>query len=612
MWPQAPPQTLDQLRTTLLAKIAQHFEHYTKERDEENATVFLGYFADMHAQQEGLAAYRRFACSFLESQADDLRRRMASPPSSPLFFAMVWASLWEQLAVFINQHQPIVDRLLHVPGEANFATSVLPGLSDVWTQIASDIVQAWRVHHHMDEQLSMIADTRTPVLESIRASPFTPGRIFGQKEKRGGSAAPSAAQSRASSPALHDTQHLDAILTELANMSSQWALFGQFLRRAMGLDAFAQVTSDVQTMMQNLLTSVFVPLQTYSLQMGVQKVHHLDTPDTSVRPYASSLPDDMFFALRAVLTRAFSTSDLRAVETIVQMALRMTEQDYLDIVVLRMDACRRALNVTRLVDGPRRIAAAREVRATMAVYVNALDTSAMYAERIQADLSENAFLEQYYDAEWEDGIFALTSAFALAGQLGTLAPKLRSALHFEIKELFAALIEPRLQTLVTDVFRDMRYDLNEKAYSDAEESDTVPTRLRHGWDTFMHGYRDQLSEANYAMLFSLAVDAIVHPWEKALQSLQFTDLGALRLDKDLRGVQAMLVEQLPWGVRDRFLRLMQTSYVLNMDEDDVRYACTDLQMETSDAYEEGLAAGVSWKLTATEVQEIRSRRISIA
>ena len=117
----------------------------------------------------------------------------------------------------------------------------------------------------------------------------------------------------------------------------------------------------------------------------------------------------------------------------------------------------------------------------------------------------------------------------------------------------------------------------------------------------MTGYRDQLTESNYASLFSMAVDALVRPWEQLVFQLTFTELGALRFDKDVRGVLTMLSERAPWGFRDKFLRLQQVSYVLNMDEEET---------DTSDAYEAGVSSGISWQLTPAEVQNVRALRVT--
>lgn len=95
---------------------------------------------------------------------------------------------------------------------------------------------------------------------------------------------------------------------------------------------------------------------------------------------------------------------------------------------------------------------------------------------------------------------------------------------------------------------------------------------------------------------------LANEWERVVTSLTFTELGALRFDKDLRSVLSFMADHTPWGIRDQFLRLQQISYVLNMDED---------ELEAMDVYEAGVSAGVTWQLSAAEVQSIRAQRQSI-
>lgn len=605
MHPDAPTQLLAHLRQTLLERITQQFEHFTAERNEEQATRFLSYFAAIGAHDVGLAAYSKFACALVHAYGKELEEKARAPStSSPQFFGTLWTALFEYLAVFINKHQPVVDRLLYAPGHNNFEQSVLPSLEREWTRLALCILDTWRGERVVDKLIRDARGEKFAALDAIRAAPYTPGRIFGQEDRSAlppaAFAASSAAATAASMPS--DYIHVDPFLNEMVTFSAQWSLFAQFLqriKRKSGVFADAQLGNSVDGIMR----SVYLPLQMYALRASVQQVHKLDTPDLQAQPYASSLPDDMFFALRAVLTRALSTSSLQIAEHVVSEAVTMVEADYLEIVVLRMDGCRRALNIARLVDGPRRAAAAREVRTTLCVYLNVLDVSAAYSDRILADLSSRAFLESYFAADADDERSSpLADAQGIVNALGALAPKLRTALQFEMDELFRTLIEPRLSGLVSDILREMQYRLDEAAYARIQEGPALADRVRSAWDMLVVGYRDQLTEPNYALLFSMAIDALIRPWEQVIPQLAFTELGALQFDKDLRGVLSKLGELAPWGIRDKFLQLQQMSYILNMDEDET---------DTSDAYEAGVSAGISWQMTPAEVQQIRALRVHI-
>lgn len=620
MLPDPAPQTLARLRTELLEALTKNFAHYTAPatQDEAQATRFLSLFPVVHAHAEGLAAYTAFAVALVHAQGKGVQEKLlATPPNAP-YYGMLWGAVFDALAIFIHEHEPVVDRLFLRDGHAGFVQGVLPGLSQEWTRLGMQILEVWDEKRQRVRMLRDANAYRFTVLDGIRGAPHTPGRIFGEGEKPKTDlslpfsltrpSTPSAAPPEVPTP---DIAHADVLLTELAAVSSQWALFRQFLRNQLKtdvavVDAAAGRAPDasLSARLDALVSETFFPLQIWSLRASIERVHALDTPDLSARPITSSLPDDLFFMLRTIFTRTLSASSLELAERVVTQALALLETEFVEIVVLRMDGCRRALNVPRLVDGPRRAAAVREVKATMIVYLNVLDVSAAYTERILADLHQESFLMQYFDASLPDRAdpdVSATSELSLAqdivSRIGSLTPKLRSALQFETEELYTTLVEPRVQALLHEMLHDLSYDLDEAAYARAEDADAVAARLRAGWESVLPGYREQLTEPNYALLFGHVLDAILAPWEGAVMHMRFSELGALRFDKDLRSMLAFFAAQTPWGVRDKFAKLQQVAYVLNRDDDD-----------EGDIYEAGASLGISWQLSPSEVQQVRALR----
>lgn len=106
--------------------------------------------------------------------------------------------------------------------------------------------------------------------------------------------------------------------------------------------------------------------------------------------------------------------------------------------------------------------------------------------------------------------------------------------------------------------------------------------------------QDTFSESNYRLIFGLALDVLLRPWEKYVMGLKFTEvcslyvgdsafgaysvfqLGAIRFDRDIRSVTTYLSSQTVFGdVREKFTRLQQISTLLNLDNVSfsVRYSC---------------------------------------
>ncbi len=302
--------------------------------------------------------------------------------------------------------------------------------------------------------------------------------------------------------------------------------------------------------------------------------------------------------LRAVLARILSTSDVDTVEAMVSRVRRALDADFAQVVVRRLEAASRAASAHITgVEGPRKETATREMRTAFAVYVNVLSTAVDYAERITRELGSEPYLAQFYDAGSEGegagpGAGAELREVTLVLQsLDGATAQLRSVLRTELDHLFAQLTRPRLRPLLSEAYRDVTYVLDEERYMEAEAADLVQRRFIKGWDQILQVYREVLNESNFALYHSLAIDQIVRPWENLILgssssggggsgagasgrgagaqgaggSMRFTELGALRFDKDLRNISNYVAGQTNLGVREKFIRLQQMSYILNLD-----------------------------------------------
>ncbi|GAA5973624.1 hypothetical protein JCM8115_002940, partial [Rhodotorula mucilaginosa] len=107
---------------------------------------------------------------------------------------------------------------------------------------------------------------------------------------------------------------------------------------------------------------------------------------------------------------------------------------------------------------------------------------------------------------------------------------------------------------------------------------------------------DSLTESNYNHFFSTAVNVLVRPWESMIRGMKYSELGALRLDRDIRSILSHLISQAPYAsgsLRESFSRLQQIATLLTLDS-----------IEEAD---EVLSASGN-RLTASEVKAIWALR----
>lgn len=140
-YPDPPPVMLQQLRLKLLAVFTERFEKATEARDTVEATHFFVMFPQVGWKKEGLAVYSRFARSIVRERGravtDSLGPRTNAPPTH---HANLLTILFENLALLVDQHQPLVDR--HY-GPGNFARGVMPGLQEECDRLGKRVCETW-------------------------------------------------------------------------------------------------------------------------------------------------------------------------------------------------------------------------------------------------------------------------------------------------------------------------------------------------------------------------------------------------------------------------------------------------------------------------------------
>lgn len=118
------------------------------------------------------------------------------------------------------------------------------------------------------------------------------------------------------------------------------------------------------------------------------------------------------------------------------------------------------------------------------VYLNNLDTAASYTSRLLAEVLASEALESSFFLFSE-----LERARTSLSLLRNSEEKFRAVLKSSLDHLFNQLVRPKLRPLLSEVYKDVSYKLDEDAYSEAEYRDDVRKRFVKGWDALMSAYR---------------------------------------------------------------------------------------------------------------------------
>lgn len=118
------------------------------------------------------------------------------------------------------------------------------------------------------------------------------------------------------------------------------------------------------------------------------------------------------------------------------------------------------------------------------VYLNNLDTAASYTSRLLAELLASDALPSSFFLFTE-----LDRARTSLSLLRNSEEKFRAVLKSGLDHLFNQLVRPKLRPLLSEVYKDVSYKLDEDAYNEAEYRDDVRKRFVKAWETLLSGYR---------------------------------------------------------------------------------------------------------------------------
>ncbi|KAF5324851.1 hypothetical protein D9611_004444 [Ephemerocybe angulata] len=570
-----PAQTLQGQREKLLEIFKRKFDEASKSRDSTATTRFFKLFPSIGWEKEGLEAYAAFVVDLVR-----IRAPASAKTSSPLYYITALTALFESIAMIVDQHQPVVEKY-YGHGKMRLVVQRLLDESD---RVTKSLRGNWEEDRAIKRKIGEVLSNPPTTLLSMNQR-----------------------KAQTTDDNAIDPIEIDKVLSEVAGMIGRWNLFRKFITEALTEEHSGEseegenkkTESPVQgttlvdetasnKLFEELVTMYFIPFQVWYTRTIIDKAHRIASPDPTASPITTTAPDDVFYILKSVVSRLLTTGSVNCTTKMIEQLRDIIDRDYIAVYKRKLDD---VYKNPQLNSGPRSDKGERESRIAFITLLNDLDLSASHLSRLTSDLSESVSLSQHF-LETDQPLIR-QSITSLSGQTS----KFKATLRAGIEQLFNQLMRPRLRTFITDCYKDVSYVLSEDGYASAEYADVVRKRFVKSWEGIMDGYKDIFSESNYRMFFGLTLDIILRPWEKFVVSLRFTELGAIRFDRDLRAVTNYLSSQTAFGdVREKFLRLQQISTLLNLDGEE-------------DVEEFYNGSGITWKLTAQEARAIVGLRV---
>ncbi|KAF8327057.1 COG4 transport protein-domain-containing protein [Amanita rubescens] len=545
-----PSQELQGSREQLLDIFKHNFRQASRSLDSSSISRFFKLFPAIGWEVEGLEIYSRFIVELVRSRISN-----GMDNGSPHYQATSFATLLENIAIVINQHQPVVDKY-YGKGKMRMVLKYLLSECD---QMVENLIKIWEQERNVKFKVSQIA--------------LYQGSL-----------------------AL-DPRDVDKIISEIAMMVGRWNLFELFIAETLNVDEegpsdqriISTPTGEIgrelsstcsHQLFEQLVAAYYIPLETWYLCCIINKAHRLAISDSTQTTPTTTIPDDVFYVLKVVIKRLLSMGSISRTRQTLEGLREAMDHNYVGVFRKRLDE---SVGHTSRMDKTE-----REGRVSLTIILNDLDVSESHLQSLVDDVIGDSTLYRYFDVERQ----ALVKQYL--GSFLTLKSRIQSTLRVGLDMLFNQLLRPRLRNLIVEVFKGVSYVLDDETYSTIDNQEYVRKRFVRAWETVVECYKECLMERNYAMVFGMAVEMLPQPLEKMTTSIKFNELGAMRFDRDLRSIISYLSSQVAYGdVREKFSRLQQISILVNLDH----------QEDVAEFYS---SSGIPWKLSLHEAKAVVS------
>lgn len=242
--------------------------------------------------------------------------------SSPHHQTTSFATLLENIAIVINQHQPVVDKYY---GKGKMRM-VLKYVLNECDKMVENLIQNWEQERNVKSKVSQIS-------------------LYQGHQ----------------GPLALDPRDIDKIISEIATMVGRWNLFELFIAETLNVTVSADAdevrhelsSTGSHQLFEQLVTTYYTPLETWYLCCIINKVvsivlsllgrrwrdkaHHLAVSDRSQTAATTTIPDDVFYVLKVVIKRLLSMGSVSGTRQTLEGLREAMDLNYVGVFRKRLD-----------------------------------------------------------------------------------------------------------------------------------------------------------------------------------------------------------------------------------------------------------------------------------
>jgi hypothetical protein len=345
------------------------------------------------------------------------------------------------------------------------------------------------------------------------------------------------------------------------------------------------------TLMRKVSTQIlnpFVAMSTFLLRTTLEKAFQLDEPPAGLSlhlskpiqaqpPYITSAVDDVMYVVAQVLQRAIATCQRLVIGSVVPDVGRVLGSDFIGMIQRKMrDECYPKPVIQGAVPP-------EDLVISFLVLMNNLDMSVEYIKRIvSTHLSSNP--QSNGDNSDPEEIFRNSfpfdhdAAFALE-QIRSMetafVSKSQDVLKDGIQVVFRQIIKPRIRGILADSFKDVDYSSRSIEGDDSDDQDDgletlVPNRFSGIFNALLRPIKRILTASIFSPLLAICILQFADALERRIWAMQgrVSELGAIRLERDVAGIVTAATRDGSYGLRDSFAKCIEIVMVAGMETDE--------------------------------------------
>lgn len=378
-FPDFPEETLHEASKSLGVVFLREFEKAANERNMGSLTRYFKLFPLIGQEKEGLSVYAKFICGIITAQSRQRiqsRQSSASSFDSPMFYALAMTRLFENIAVIVNQHAPIVER--HY-GKGRMA-KVLDKTQDEADSQGGLIVDTLWDERNIPRVLTDVQAYSFPYL----VNSFAPGG----SSTAGNKSSTSNSSRRANSPGFNsgnrnssdfnsgggvydsenvDLKHIGDLIRELSVIMNRWSLYRKFLgvkwteysgesnissSGIMGMPSVL-IESNFEKKINTKVGPAFQTMAIFAFRRSLEKALQLEElPDITLSyspesPLVTSLVEDCMYILKIILQQTLDTGEIYVIKPTITSIRRILESDFVGAMQRKLrDDAPRAVSAT--------------------------------------------------------------------------------------------------------------------------------------------------------------------------------------------------------------------------------------------------------------------------